>query len=480
MDSIWTKTSGLPSYPALEGEINADAVVIGGGITGLLTAYFLQKQGLRTVVLEADTICSGQTGRTTAKITAGHGLCYTRINKDHDAETAAQYAHAMQEAIEDYARLIEYESIDCDFVRCAHVLYSTSDPESMHREADAAASAGLDAHFTTETELPFAVAGAVRLSNQARFHPLKFLHAIAEHLTIYEHTRVRDVSDGRLLTDHGTVTARHIVFACHYPFINRPGYYFLRMHQERSYVLALQNAPHMKDMYWGADACSCSLRSADEWLLLGGAAHRTGDNRAGGSYDRLRRCAARWWPDAVPVLQWSAQDCITIDGLPYIGRYSRETPNWYVATGYRKWGMTGAMAAATRLCALILGREAADTTLFSPDRFALSPSASNMLSDGLEAAKALTRPWFEPPRALLDALPDGHGGIVEHEGHRAAVSKDPSGNTTIHRCRCTHLGCQIEWNPDERAWECPCHGSRFREDGQVLDGPAVEGLDENA
>ena len=476
MDSIWTIDCTLPSSPALTGEIQVDAAVIGGGITGLLTAYLLQKQGLHTVVLEADTICSGQTGRTTAKITAGHGLCYSRIENDWDAHAASRYAQAMQKAIEDYARLIEYERIDCDFTRCAHILYSTSDPESIRRESEAALRAGLNAQLTTETELPFAVAAAVRLTDQARFHPLKFLRAIAAQLTIYEHTRVLDVSEDRLRTDHGAVTARHIVFASHYPFLNRPGYYFLRMHQERSYVLALQNAPRMEAMYWSADAGGCSVRPADGYLLLGGGAHRTGENRAGGSYDRLRRCAARWWPDAVPALQWSAQDCITMDGLPYIGRYSRETPNWYVATGYRKWGMTGAMAAATALCALISGRNADDAAIFSPDRFALSPAASNMLSDGLEAVKGLTRPWFEPPRALLDALPNGHGGIVEHDGHKAAVSKDADGRTTVHHCRCTHLGCEVEWNPDDRTWECPCHGSRFAEDGQVLDGPAINPL----
>ena len=476
MDSIWTIDCEMPVYPTLHEEIETDAAIIGGGITGLLTAYFLQKQGLRTVVLEADTICSGQTGRTTAKITAGHGLCYSRIEKDWDTHTASSYAQAMQNAIEDYTHLIEHEGIDCDFIRCAHILYSTSDPECIRRESEAALRAGLNAQFTTQTELPFAIAGALQLSDQARFHPLKFLRTIAAKLTIYEHSRVLDVSEDHLHTDHGTVTARYIIFTNHYPFMNRPGYYFLRMHQERSYVLALQNAPQLEAMYWSADAGGCSMRPADGYLLLGGGAHRTGENRTGGCYDRLRHCAARWWPDAVPTLQWSAQDCITIDGLPYIGRYSRETPNWYVATGYHKWGMTGAMSAATTLSALISGHPADNTAIFSPDRFALSPSASNMLHDGLEAVKALSRPWFEPPRALLDALPNGHGGIVEHNGHKAAVSKDTDGKTTVHHCRCTHLGCEVEWNPDDRTWECPCHGSRFSENGQVLDGPAVTPL----
>ncbi|MGN0994548.1 MAG: NAD(P)/FAD-dependent oxidoreductase, partial [Butyricicoccus sp.] len=235
MDSIWTRDCALPSHPRLTGELSVDAAVIGGGMAGLLTAYFLQKQGLRTVVLEADTVASGQTAGTTAKITAAHGLCYTKLADDWGWETAGQYARAMTQAIESFARVIEYENINCDFSRRPMFLYSTSDPQSMRREAEAAARAGLDARFTKETGLPFAVAGAVRFAGQAQFHPLRFLRAIAEQLTIYEHSRVREVSSNQLTTDGGSVSARHIVFACHFPFVNRPGYYFLRMHQERSY-----------------------------------------------------------------------------------------------------------------------------------------------------------------------------------------------------------------------------------------------------
>lgn len=476
MESIWRATCTMPQFSVLDSDIYADAAVIGGGMTGLLTAYFLQKQGLRTVVLEAETICSGQTGGTTAKITAGQGLCYTRLKNDWGNETAAQYAQAAQEAIEAYAQLIDSEAIDCDFVRCAHYLYSTSDPESMRREAEAASQAGLPARFTQDTELPFPVAGAVCFPDQARFHPLRFLRALASDLTIYENTRVTEVSGEQIRTERYTVNARHIVFACHYPFINRPGYYFLRMHQERSYVLALTHAPAIEHMYWSADGGGCSLRPAGDYLLLGGGSHRTGENRSGGHYEQLRHRAAEWWPDAEPVCQWSAQDCITIDGLPYIGRYSKETSNWYTATGYRKWGMTGAMTAATRLCAMILGQDTASTSLFSPERFSLSPAASAMLTDGLEAVKALARPWFEPSRAPLSELPEEHGGIVECQTGKAAVSKDAAGHASIHACRCTHLGCQVEWNPDDRTWECPCHGSCFSEEGRVLNGPAVTEL----
>lgn len=478
MDSIWTRDCPMPARPPLTGEVQADAAVIGGGMAGVLTAYFLHKQGLRTVLLEAGTVGGGQTGGTTAKITAGHGLRYARLADDWGWDAARRYADAMSRAVEAYARVVEYENIDCAFTRCPNYVYSSVDSALMRREAEAAARVGLDAHFTKETELPFAVAGAVRLENQARFHPLRFLRAVSAPLTVYEHSRVTEVSDGRLRTEGGAITARHIVFATHYPFVNRPGYYFLRMHQERSYVLAVEGAPVLEGMYWGADEGGLSLRPAEGLLLLGGAGHRTGENRAGGSYDSLRRSANRYWPDAIPRAHWSAQDCMPMDGLPYIGRYAADTPGWYVATGFQKWGMTGAMAAATRICGMILGRDTSETELFSPGRFALSPSADAMLADGLESARGLARPWFEPPRALLDALPEGHGGIVEHEGHKAAVSKTREGGTFVHSCRCPHLGCQVEWNPDDRTWECPCHGSRFAEGGAVLDGPAQTALRE--
>ena len=241
-ESIWNRTASLRPREPLSGDRQADAAVIGGGLAGILTAHFLRAAGLETVVLEAARAGSGQTGRTTAKITAQHGLIYERLIDQLGREKAVLYAQANQWAVAEYRRMVREGGIDCDFTDCPAHLYATGDPWSIHREAEAAHSLGIDAACTADTELPFPVAAALRFEHQARFHPLRFLDAVAEPLELYEQTRVRDVEGNRVITDRGTVTAEHVVFACHYPFRNVPGYYFLRMHQERSYVLALENA----------------------------------------------------------------------------------------------------------------------------------------------------------------------------------------------------------------------------------------------
>ena len=274
-------------------------------------------------------------------------------------------------------------------------------------------------------------------------------------------------------TAQGAVRAEHIVFATHYPFVNAPGWFFLRMHQERSYVLALESEWLPEGMYIGADADGLSLREADGLLLAGGEAHRTGENSAGGRYERLlERTRAFAGKERA---RWSAQDCVTVDGVPYIGLFSEEN-GWYVATGFGKWGMSSSMASALLLSGQIAGGAPDWTEVFAPMRFQLSASAKSAATELTQACKGLARGFFAFPRALLDELPRGHGGIVEAEGRKAGVYKDENGECHFVDPRCPHLGCQVEWNPDERSWDCPCHGSRFRFDGALIDNPAQEGL----
>ena len=476
MGSIWSDTTCLEPRPALSGDLEAEAVVIGGGMAGILTAYYLKERGIESVVLEAARIGSGQPQNTTAKVTAQHGLVYDKLLRTAGEEKARQYAAANQRAVEEYRRLVREKGIDCDWTDCPAYLYSAKAAEPMRMEAEAARRLGLSAAFTSETELPFQVKGAVRLDGQARFHPLHFLKAIAQDLTIYEKTRVETVEGGEVKTARGTVRAKHIVFACHFPFVNAPGYYFLRMHQERSYVLALEGAQRLSGMYLGTDADGLSFRRSGELLLLGGGNHRTGENTAGGKYELLRRSAQRFWPESRESAHWSAQDCMPLDGIPYIGRFSGSTPDWYVATGFGKWGMTSSMAAALRISELVTGGEAADSAVFSPKRFDLPASAKNLLEDGRQAVKGLARSLLTPPRAELEALAPGRGGVVEWDGEKAGVYRDETGELFVVSVRCPHLGCQLEWNPDEKTWDCPCHGSRFDYRGQLLDGPAQEHL----
>lgn len=476
MESIWHKTARCSRWRPLSGDIRTEAAVIGGGLAGILTAALLQEEGVQTVLLEADRIGSGQTGNTTAKVTSQHGLIYRRLETELGPEAARQYAQANQQAIEQYQQLIRDRGIHCCWERLPLYLYSTSGEEQLALEAEAAERAGLPAEFTRDTGLPFPVKGAVRIDRQAQFHPLRFLFSLAEGLRICEDTRAAAVEGDQIRTEHGTVRSEHIIFACHYPFVNFPGYYFTRLHQERSYVLALENAQRLPAMYYSADGGGTALRWDGDTLLLSGGTHRTGENRGGGQYGDLTRRASLLFPGCRETARWSAQDCVTADGVPYIGRFSASTPNWYVATGFGKWGMTTAMAAASILRELVLGREIPQYKVFSPQRFTPAASAQQLLQDGLHAVQGLGRQLLSPPRGAVEALPPGHGGVVEVDGGKVGVYRAPDGAVFTVDIRCPHLGCQLEWNPEEKSWDCPCHGSRFDYRGRLLSGPAQRDL----
>lgn len=474
MESIWSKTTSRQTYPSLQGDFKTEAAVIGGGLAGILTAFLLQQRNISTIVLEAAHIGSGQTKNTTAKITSQHNLIYHQLINDFGEEKARQYASANQQAIQEYRRIIEKQNIDCRFAEYPAYLYTQNEQavQLLEQETDAAKALGIDVELTCQTQLPFSVSAAVKFHKQAQFHPLAFLQSIAKGLTIFEHTKALSVEGNRILTDHGTVTAKHIVFATHFPFMNIPGFYFARMHQERSYVLALQNAAKLDGMYLGVDDDGLSFRNVDGALLLGGGSHRTGENSAGGRYALLRDKARAFYPQSVELAHWSAQDCMTLDGVPYIGQFSSATPNWHVATGFGKWGMTSSMVSATLIADRISGTENPCAEVFSPLRFTPSASAKALATDLGQAVKGLSRQVFSPPRAELDALPIGHGGVIAYNGEKVGAYKEDAENVYLVSIRCPHLGCQLEWNPDEKSWDCPCHGSRFDYKGNLLDNPA--------
>lgn len=473
MESIWNKTIFLPPRQSLPGDMTVEAAVIGAGMTGILTAYFLQKAGIPVVVLEADRIAGGQTKNTTAKLTSQHDLIYRKLTRQVGTQKARLYARAQEAAILAYEDLIRREHISCHFDRLPSYLYTTSPnrADELKKEAAAAAALGISAHFTMETGLPFPTAGAIRFDRQAQFHPLEFIKSLAEPLTIYEHTRVLGVRKHRIVTDHGTVTAKHIIFACHYPFVNFPGFYFLRQHQERSYVLGLSGAGMLDGMYYSIDKTGLSLRWFEDLLLLGGGSHRTGKSGGGKEYDNLMKAAGHYYPDSTIQARWSAQDCMPHDGLPFIGRYSVFRPYWYVATGFQKWGMTNSMVAAMILRDQICGLENPYETVFRPQRCLLRASLKNFLVDMGENTRGILKGTFHLPWKA-EGLTPGQGKILRIGWKRYACYKDETGVLHKAKARCPHLGCELVWNPAERSWDCPCHGSRFDWDGNLIDNPA--------
>lgn len=427
INSIWTQTADAPHFPQLKGNIQTDVLVIGGGIAGILCAYMLKEQGVDYVLAEAGKICGGVTQCTTAKITVQHGLIYDRIIRKYGEDTARFYLQAQQRALQKYRILCR--EIPCDFKELDSFVYSRKDRVKIEREVAALNKIGCQATFADEVALPFGIAGAVCVKDQAQFHPIKLLYALAKHLRIYEHTRVLELRPDGAVTRHGVIKAKKIIVATHFPFLNKHGAYFLKLYQHRSYVLALKNAPHVHGMYVDEDKKGLSFRDCGDYLLLGGGSHRTG--KKGGNWQELSEFAKSHYPTAQEVYRWATQDCMTLDDIPYIGLYSQNTPDLYVATGFNKWGMTSSMVSAMILTDLIQGRKNDFAEVFSPSRSILHPQFA---VNAFESVWGLVRP------------------------------------TTP---RCPHLGCALIYNAQERSWDCPCHGSRFDEKGKLIDNPAT-------
>lgn len=475
MESIWTQNVTPPTFPSLPENITADAAVIGGGICGILTAYFLQKEGLNVVILEANTLCSGQTHLTTAKITYQHGLFYHNLIKEQGFTQAKCYADANRQAISMYESLVGEHSIPCFFEKLPSYLYSanTQGTEILAKEKAALLSLGLDCQMHKQGNFT-----ALSVPGQAQFHPLLFLYGLSSGLQIYEHTKVLRVKGHVIDTEKYTVTADKIIFACHYPFPILPGAYFLKMHQERSYAIAVKTAQMPPPgMYYGIDERTPSIRSFQDTVIIGGQGHRTGKNETAFRYQTLRTIAAEYFPEATTIREWSAQDCISVDKLPYIGQFSPAEPDWYIATGFHKWGMSLSMVSALLLTDQICGRTSPYTELFSPKRHWSSSAWKTFSQEIKQASISLSKSAFAPG-AKIDCglLPPGEGCIARINGKKVGVYRDEDNLLHFVSPRCPHLGCQLAWNPEEKTWDCPCHGSRFHATGELIDGPAQKGI----
>lgn len=479
MKSVWSESCKFRKRDALNKDIKTDVLVIGAGIAGVLTAYMLKQKGREVVVIDAAEIASGNTKNTTAKITSQHDLIYSKLIAEFGEEKARQYAKANELAIKKYKEIIEDKRIECDFEEKPAYVYSLNEIDVLKEEVEAAKNLGIDAEFVDEANLPFKINGAVKFNNQAQFNPLKFLKGISNELIIYENTRALEIKENLVVTSGGNITANNIVVATHYPIMNAPGYYFMKMHQERSYVLALENTSEIDGMYIDLNKEGYSFRTYNNLLLLGGISHRTGENEEGGSYDKLRKVAKNLYPKAKEKYYWSAQDCMTIDGIPYIGRYSSETSNIYVATGFNKWGMTSSMVSAMIISDMILEKENDFSEIFSPRRFDLSLSINNIANDLIETAKNFIAQKVSIPSSEIEHIKNGHGGIIEYNGEKVGVYKNKEGKEFFVSTKCTHLGCQLSWNADELTWDCPCHGSRFDYKGRLIGSPATKDLVED-
>lgn len=426
MPSVWSENSRLSKFDSLKRDINTDVLIIGGGIAGILCAYNLKRSGIACILVEADRILKGVTANTTAKITYQHGLIYKDMIKRRGTQYAEKYIDANKKALERYRQLSK--EYDCDFEVKDNYVYSSHEKEKIYYEAYALNMLGETADFCESLPLPFSACG-VRVKNQAQFNPLKLLGSMTDGLIIYESTRVYELIGTKAITDGGIINAKKIIIATHFPFINKHGSYFLKMYQHRSYVIGIENAKIPDGMFVDENKQGLSFRGYKNLLLLGGAGNKTG--KECGGWDELTAFAKKYYTDSEIKYKWATQDCMTLDGIPYIGRYSANTPNLFVITGFNKWGMTSAMAGAELLTDLISERKSELEDVFSPSRSML---IKQLFFNGINAAKNLLTPGSK---------------------------------------RCPHMGCKLKWNEKEKSWDCPCHGSRFDKSGKLLDNPST-------
>lgn len=425
--SIWKEFSEKKNFEKLNDNLECDVLVIGGGMAGILTAYYLQKVGRNVVLVEAHTIGSGMTANTTAVITAQHDTMYKDMIANNGFDVAKDYLYANLQAVENFKQLVEDEQIDCDFEITPSYLYSHK--HSLEDEVKALHKLGYEAELVQDIDLPFEIKNAVKFKDMAQFHPLKFLYAMAEKLTIYEHTMVKKIDDHTAYFDGGNIKFKQAVVASHFPFVNKHGMFFIKMYQARSYVMAIENADAIGGTYIDDREEGFYFRQYGDLLLVGKGEHRTGMKTR--AINELKAFKERYYPDAKMRCMWANQDCITLDDIPYIGEYGN-MPDVYVATGFNLWGMTGSMVSANILCEKLCGMENIYEKTFATKRCIFKPQLFANLG-----------------MALLNIV-------------------YPSVK------RCPHLGCALKYNKLEHSWDCSCHGSRFEENGKLINNPALK------
>jgi glycine/D-amino acid oxidase-like deaminating enzyme/nitrite reductase/ring-hydroxylating ferredoxin subunit len=484
-ESLWLAGRPDVRYPGPPDRHDFDVLVLGGGITGLTTALLLTRRGARVAVLEAGRIGSGVTGNNTGKVTALQSTMLSTIERTRGRDVAAAYAERSLAGVELVAALVAELGLDCDFRRRAAYTVAAEQAElrAVEKEAAAATRAGLPVETTDEVDLPFPVAGAVRLDDQVEIDPVRYAHGLATAIEaggsrVLEGTRATAVSEGRpvrVTTTHGELNGQQVVVATHYPVWDR-GLYFARMQATRAYCLAARvRGEPSRGMSITAGTPSWSFRSAGDLMVVCGQDHPAGARGVDpGRYTALEEYVRRHWDVEEIAHRWSAQDAVPYDRTPMIGTYTPVSSRMYVAAGYSKWGLSGGSMAAALLSERLSGGAADE--VFSPHRFSVRglPALARM---NAKVALDLVgdRLTFGDVADGTELAP-GRAGVVRSGTDRTGVFRDDAGRLHAVSIRCTHLGCLLRFNGAERSWDCPCHGSRFDVDGVVLEGPAVEPL----
>lgn len=492
MKSYWMENTTRPSFLNLNKNLETDICIIGTGITGIATAYMLLESGLKICMIDKGEICSGVTEFTTAKITSQHGLIYKYLEDTFGIEFAKKYLNSNEEAIDTIEEIVEKEKIDCDFMRTDNYIYTCKDEyiTRIKDEAETLKKIGMEAELVEEVDLPFKIKLGIKVKNQAKFHPLKYLYRIVEilkknNVEIYTNSIVKKVEkQGEkyiIKTEEHAIEAKYVVMATHYPIKNFPGLHFLKMYQDRSYEIAIEPRSKItQGMYISAETPIASFRPIDEEIMIiGGQEHKAGENSKDLDvcYKSLETYAKEIYPAMKVKYRWSTQDCISLDKVPYIGDFSNLMPNLYIATGYKKWGMTTSHVAAAIIRDKILNKENKYEEIYKATR--LSPLKNykefgNMMK---QTVYSLGINKMKMPEYKFKDLNKNCGGVVEYKGKKVGAYKDQNGQVYLVKPYCKHLGCELSWNNLEKTWDCPCHGSRYDYTGKLITEPATKDLE---
>lgn len=493
MNSLWIETTKNQLHlKSLTQNLETEVCIIGAGLFGLTTAYYLTKQGKKVVVIEKDDIGEKVSGNTTGKITSQHGLFYSHLIDDYGIDYAQKYLEVNEKAIQNIKEIIDTEQIECDFEEQSAYVFTTNQDEviEIEKEVDAVNKLGKKAKLITNVDKPFKMTAGIEFDNQAQFHPRKYMIGLANVILkdnqIYNYTTATDVQKyGEkflITTDRGNVLADSVVLATHYPIVNFPGFYFIKMYQSTSYIIAIEtNSKIPEGMYITAKEPVYSFRSAKyngkNIVLIGGSEHKTGEAIADNShYTELEKKAKELYPDCKVLFRWNTRDCISLDKIPYIGEFSNLYKNMYVGTGFKKWGMTFSNIAGKIVSDKILGKQNEYEDLFTPTR--LKPiknrwEVKNMLKETVDSI-ALNKFKIDP--SSISEIENDNASIMKIDGENIGIYKDKNGKLYAVSPVCTHLGCLLTWNNIDKTWDCPCHGSRFDYTGKNIYEPAIKDL----
>ena len=493
MNSYWEEErKNHDLFEEIKEDKKVSVCIIGGGLTGLQTAYNLSDK-LDVVILEKDRICGSTSGKTTGKITSQHGVFYDYLIDSQRKKKKKMYLEANEKAIQNIKDIIEKEEIECDLEEESSYVFTKQETklDMIKNEQKAVDKLQKEkSDYVKEIELPTEISGAIEFKNQAQFHPLKYAYGLAKAIIkndgkIYENTKVTDIKRENekyvVYANKNKVIADYVVLATRYPIMNVPGYYFLKMYQSTSYAMVFDAKKKLFDgMYISYETPNVSfrtIRDGDRELLLAvGYDYKTGTEELRDGYQRLEVIVRKMYPDAEVLYKWTAEDCISLDKIPYIGQYSSIMKNLYIATGFNKWGVTSSNVAANIITDKILQKENKYEEIFKSTRIEPIKNRQEMGDMLKEANKSILLSRFKIPKEELDNIKIGEGKIIKIDNTKVGVYKSKTGEIYKVKPICTHLGCELYFNNIEKIWECPCHGSKFTYDGKSIEVPSNKDL----